>query len=130
LWIFERGADLVFTVEVLIYLVAGVAIVALYYRRKKVLDSLDEGAIPELDKTEFLKLRSLLATSYERTLYLGVSFFFLAYASARQNEVKLFAIILVVGIFVYNIFPRHKIMKLLTSSGVDPKSLKERGLRF
>ncbi|MGD2079789.1 MAG: hypothetical protein PVJ36_01490 [Nitrospirota bacterium] len=121
---------MVFTVEVLIYLVAGIAIIALYYKRKKGLDSLGEGAIPELDKNDFLTLRGLLASSYERTLYLGVAFLFLAYTAARQNEAKLFAIILVLGIFVYNIFPRNKIMKLLTSSGVDPKSLKERGLRF
>lgn len=119
-----------FTIEVLIYLIAGVAIIALYYTRKKSLESLDEGSIPELDKADFLKLKGLLATSYERMLYLGVAFLFLAYITTRQSEIKLFAIILVLGLFVYNIFPRNKIMKLLTSSGVDPKSLKERGLRL
>lgn len=121
---------MVFTVEVLIYLVAGIAIIALYYTRKKSLDNLEERSIPELDRTDFLKLKSLLATCYERTLYLGVAFLFLAYATARQSEVKLFAIIIILGTFVYNIFPRNKVMKLLTSSGVDPKSLKERGIRL
>ncbi|MEJ2181905.1 MAG: hypothetical protein P8Y66_00090 [Nitrospirota bacterium] len=119
-----------FTVEVLIYLVTGIVIIALYVSRRRVLSALREEAVPALDKAGFLALRSLLATSYERALYLGVSFLFLAYASARQSGIKMFAVLLVLGLFVYNIPPRNKIMKLLTSSGVDPKSLKERGVRL
>jgi hypothetical protein len=117
-----------FSVEFFIYLVAGVAILALYYVRRKGLDALKPESMPELDKLEFMEFKRLLATAYERTLYLGVSFLLLAYTTARASEIKSFAVILTVGLVLYNIPPRHKIMRILASAQVDLKSLKQRGI--
>jgi len=117
-----------FSVEFFIYLVAGVAILALYYVRRKGLGALKPESMPELDKPEFMEFKSLLATAYERTLYLGVSVLFLSYATARASEIKSIAVILTVGLVLYNIPPRHKIMRILASVEVDLKSLKQRGI--
>lgn len=121
---------MIFSVEFFIYLVAGIAVLVLYYLRRKGLQGLTLEAVPELDKEEFLKLHSLLATAYDRSLYLGVSFLVLAFAVARASDIKAFCIILTVGLFLFNIPPRHKAMKLLASAGVDSKSLKERGIQL
>lgn len=119
-----------FSVEFFIYLVAGIAILAFYYVRSKNLQTLTPEALPELDKAEFQEFKSLLATCYERTLYLGVSFLFLAYTAARSSQIKVFAILLTIGVFIYNIPPRHKAMKVLSSAGIDVKSLKQRGFNL
>lgn len=118
------------SIEFIVYLVAGVSIMVLYYIRKKGFDLLKPEVLPELDKSAFLDLKSVLASAYDRTLYLGVSFLFLAYTEATSSEIKLFAIILTVSLFIANIFPRHKAMKILTAAGVDISTLKERGVRF
>lgn len=116
------------SVEFFIYLVAGVAILALYYVRRKSLRGLGPESMPELDKPEFMEFKSLLATAYERTLYLGVSCLFLASVTARVSEAKTFALILTLGLVLYNIPPRHKIMKILSAAEVNLKSLKQRGI--
>jgi hypothetical protein len=117
-----------FSVEFFIYLAAGIAVLLLYYVRKKGLQALNPATMPELDKPEFLEFKSLLATAYERTLYLGVSVLFLAYVTVRLSEAKSFAVILTIGLVLYNIPPRHKIMKILAAAEVDLKSLKQRGI--
>lgn len=119
-----------FTPEVLIYLIAAVAIIALFYVRQKGLEAFMPESVPELDKKTVLELRSLLQTSYERTLYLGVSFLFLAYATARASEIKAFAVLLTLGLFIYNIPPRHKAMRIINSSGLELGEMKKRGIRF
>ncbi len=119
-----------FTLEVLIYLMTAVAIMALFYVRRRGLEALRPESVPELDKTTVLELRNLLRTAYERTLYLGVSFLFLAYAAARSSGIKAFAVLLTLGLFIYNIPPRHKAMRIINSSGLDLGEMKKRGIRL
>lgn len=118
------------SVEFFIYLVAGIVILLLYNKRRKGLNALRPESIPEIEKAVFLDLTRLLATCYERTLYLGVSVLFLAYTVARSSDIKSFCIFLTLGLFIYNIPPRNRVMRILDSSGVDLKFLKKKGIRF
>jgi hypothetical protein len=118
------------SVEFFIYLVAGVVILVLYNTRRKGLNALRPESVPEIEKATFLELTRLLATCYERTLYLGVSVLFLAYATARSNDVKAFGVLITLALFIYNIPPRNKAMRVLDSAGVSLQSLKERGISF
>lgn len=118
------------SVEFFIYLVAGTAILALYNARRKGLNALMPESIPEMEKADFLELTRLLATCYERTLYLGVSVLFIAYATARSSGIKAFFILLTLGLSIYNIPPRNKVMRILEASGISLQSLKEKGIRF
>jgi hypothetical protein len=121
---------MILSVEFFIYLVAGIVILVLYNKRRKGLNALNPESVPEMEKATFLELTRLLETSYQRTLYLGVSVLFLAYATARSSDIKAFCILLTLGLFIYNIPPRNKVMRVLDSSGIDLKSFKERGIRF
>ncbi len=121
-----------FELEGFIYLFAGVIIIFLYFIRKKGISRLKPDVIPELDKGAFFDFKSLLETSYERTLYLGIAFLFLAYVTLTglSLDIKVFCILVIIFLFIYNILPRNKVMKILISSGISMKSIKKRGVRL
>jgi hypothetical protein len=121
-----------FTLEGFIYLFAGLIILFLYFIRKKGGSSLSPDIMPELDKESFLKLKGLLETCYERTLYLGIAFLFLAYVTFSNSNLDLraFCFFVIIALFVYNIPPRNKAMKILISSGISLKTLKSKGVRL
>jgi hypothetical protein len=121
-----------FQLEGFVYLFAGLVIIFLYFIKKKGISVLSHDIIPEFDEGAFLDFKSLLETSYERTLYLGIAFLFLAYVtfSNLSFDIKAFCILAVIGVFIYNIPPRNKAMKILISSGISLKTIKSRGVRL
>lgn len=64
--------------------------------------------------------------------YLGVLFFSLAVSSMPGGSTVsvIFFMVLIVLLFLTNIPPRHKIMKLLEENGISVQELKHRGIRF
>lgn len=124
--------SMTFAFEGFIYLFTGLIIILLYLIKKKEIPGLSHDIIPELDKETFLDFKRLLETSYERTLYLGVAFLFLAYVtfSNLSFDIKAFCILAVIGLFIYNIPPRNRTMKILVSSGISLKTIKSRGVRL
>lgn len=123
---------MVFDIETIIYLLAGIIIIGLYIKRQKKWEKLNEDVIPEIDKKVFYELKGLLKISYQRGLYLGFSFLYLAYVTFMRGmpQAKMFAIILTLGLFLYNIPPRNKVMKILTATEIDVKTLSQRGMKL
>ncbi|NOZ68705.1 MAG: hypothetical protein GXP46_05565 [Deferribacteres bacterium] len=121
-----------YNLEGYIYLFTGVVIFLIYAVRKRGLSGIGPHTIPELDQESFTALKKLLDTAYERTLYLGTAFLFLAYVtlSGWGFETKFLFIAATIGIFLYNVPPRNRVMKLLMFNGVSWKAVKERGIRF
>ena len=78
----------------------------------------------------FAELKALLKTAYERMLYMGVLFFPLAWATYRGGGAvsRLFFLALIVLLFISNIPPRHKVMRLLERYGLSIKQLRESGI--
>jgi hypothetical protein len=116
----------------IIFAITGCAIIYLFQQKRKQLSSLKKSDLPELEAEDFAELQQLLKTAYERTLYMGVLFLLLA-ISARNGGEKISQIFfsILIGFFlVSNIFPRNKIMRLLESSGLNMKMLKERGIQL
>jgi hypothetical protein len=120
------------SLTVLIYLIAGLAIVYLFLTRRKKLGELSISDIPEMDDEGFRRLVILLKTAYERMFYLGVVFFPLAYASYSNSPLitKLFFLALILLLFFANIPPRNKIMRLLDDYGLTIEDLKARGINL
>ncbi|MBW1980107.1 MAG: hypothetical protein JRJ12_02710 [Deltaproteobacteria bacterium] len=120
------------SIETLAYLMAGIALGALYIKREKGLARLDFEMLPEIDKVSFEELKLLLKKSYQRTLYLSVSFLYLAFVTSfkRSPQAKTFGIILTIGLFLYNIPPRNRVMRMLTDLGIDRKVLEKRGVKL
>ena len=115
-----------------IYLFTGLIIFLIYALRKRGLSGLGPHVIPELDKKSFTVLKELLDTAYERTLYLGTAFLLLAYATLSGSglETRFLFIAVTIGIFIYNVPPRNKVMKILMFNGISYRTVKERGIRF
>ena len=122
-----------FRLEGYIYLAAGLIILCLSLMRRRTLSKLEHNLIPELDWEEFTTLKSLLETSHDRAIALGISFLALAYVTisgAGGTGTKILFMILTIGVFLSNIPPRNKIMAILISSGIDPKVIRDRGIRL
>ena len=118
--------------EFFIYLLAGLALLFLFFSRKAFLCNVMPDKIPILNDEAVKRLRALLTTAYGRTLYLAISFLLLSYSTAfhRQGAVKAFFMLTTVVLFFANIPPRHKIAKLLLAHGVTYRQLKQYGVRF
>jgi|Deesub1362B_J571_1020462.scaffolds.fasta_scaffold00226_19 hypothetical protein len=118
--------------ESIVYLVAGVVIILLFVKRRKVLAQLSPEDFPELEKPLFLELKRILDTSYERSLYLGYVFLILFFINITgwglQFKGGLFLLVLV--LFIFNIIPRNKIVRLLDAAGLELDILKKKGIRF
>ncbi len=114
----------------IIYTLTGAAIVYLFQQRRQQLSKIEPKTFPELDEKGYNELVQLLKTAYERTLYMGVLFFPLAWSARPHGEkiTQYFFFSLIVLLFFSNIFPRNAIMRLLEEYTLDRKSLKERGV--
>jgi hypothetical protein len=121
-----------FSLEGFIYLLTGFILIFLYIIKKKGISRMNPDMISELDEEAFFNLKSLLEASYNRTLYLGIAFLFLAYTTLTNSglDIKALCIFAIIGLFVYNIPPRNKAMKILISSGISLKTLKSKGVRL
>jgi len=111
---------------------AGIIIILLYIKQERGLLRLNHEMIPELNEETFNELKTLLRTLYQRTLYLGLAFLFLASLtiSKASFETRIFGLLVILVLFIYNIPPRNKVMKILMDSGVDLKDIKNRGIKF
>lgn len=120
------------TISALIYLLAGTAIVYLFQVRRRALSEFQRENFPGLDAEGFAELQILLKTAYERMLYLGVLFFPLAYSTFRghSSASKLFFMALIILLFLSNIPPRHKIMRLLEKYDLSLKELENLGIKL
>ncbi len=119
-------------IEGIVYAIAGLAIIVLFRKKHKSLSHLKMSDIPELPEKAFLQFKELLNTAYERLLYLGIAFLLLSYAAlfGRGYNTKIVFIIFIIGLFIYNIPPRNKIMKLLDYYDIDYRELKKRSIRL
>ncbi len=115
-----------------LFLLMGVVMAGLYVSRERGLRRLGPEVVPEVDGDTFSRLRELLQTAYQRTLYLGVAFFYLAFVSLcnRSQQARWFGLILAAFLFFYNIPPRNRIMKILTEAGLDRGELARRGINL
>jgi len=118
------------SISAFVYFFAGLAIVYLFQIRRQRVSELSLQDFPEMDDEGFHELIILLKTAYERMLYMGVVFFPLAYTSYVNGALisKLVFAILLVLLFLSNIPPRNKIMRLLKRYELSPQDLKERNI--
>jgi hypothetical protein len=118
------------SVSALIYLVAGLAVIYLFQERRRELGSLSRDRIPELDDADFATLTILLKTAYERMLYLGVLFLPLAWStySGSDRVSTLFFLLLIGLLFLSNIGPRNRIMRMLDRYNLSIPDLRQRGI--
>ncbi len=114
----------------IIYTLTGMAVIYLFQQRRKQLSTIRHDDFPELDSEGYRQLIQLLKTAYERTLYLGVLFFPLAWSARPDGEkiTQYFFFSLIILLFLSNIFPRNAIMRLLEKYSLERESLKERGI--
>lgn len=114
----------------ILYALAGTAIVYLFQQRRQQLSRINKEMFPEFSEEQYQQLITLLKTAYERTLYLGVLFFPLAWAARPDGATvtQYFFLSLIALLFLSNIIPRNKIMKLLAAHDLKPKDLRERGI--
>lgn len=115
----------------LIYLLAGSAIVYLFQVRRKQLSLLGQNNLPGMDEEGIRELRTLLKTAHERTLYMGVAFFPLAFTTYQEGATvsKIFFAALIFLLFLSNISPRNRIMRLLDRYGLSIEDLRQQGIR-
>jgi hypothetical protein len=104
----------------------------LYVSRSKGIETLSPDRLPELGNESFNELKSVLKDVYKRTLYLAVAFLYLAYMTiaVRPQAARIFGMTLVVALLIYSIPPRNRVMKILTSSGLDRETIRKRGLKL
>ena len=116
----------------LFYLLAGIGILYLFRERRKAVALMHHTHLPELSETDFSDLKILLKTAYERMLYLGVLFFPLAYSTFHggDNVSSIFFLLLIALLFISNLVPRHKIMKLLKENNLSIIDLKQKGIKL
>lgn len=114
------------------YALIGAAVVYLFQVRRMAMRRLRADDFPELSSSSFEEFVLLLKTAYERTLYLGVLFFPLAWTTRAGGEkvMQLFFLVLIALMLVANIIPRNRIMRLLEKNGLSMKTLKERGVHL
>lgn len=116
----------------IIYFIVGLAIIYLFQIRRKSLSALRREDFREMEEADFEELKVLLKTAYERMLYLGVVFFPLAYTSFVNgaNISKLVFLVLIALLFLSNIPPRNKIMRLLERYELSMSFLRDRNIRL
>ncbi len=120
------------TLTGLIYLMIGASLIYLFQVRRKRLGELTPQDFPYLDESTFNELKILLKTAYERILYLGVLFVPLAMSSfgGANNVSRLFFLVLIILLFLSNIPPRNRIMRLLEENNISYGDLKKQGIRL
>ncbi len=119
-------------VEGLIYFITGLIITTLYLKKKRDLSKLTPENLPEMEKGNFFIFKSLLSSVYDRSLLLGGYFLFFSImifiGFGHFNRVVFF--IALVGLFIYNVLPRNKVMQVIEASGLSMDVLKKRGIRL
>ena len=115
----------------ILYLLVGAAIIYLFQQRRSQLASLTPDKVPELDEEGLAELRLLMKTAYERMLYMGVLFLPLAISTMRgsSNVSRLFFLLLIGLLFLSNIPPRNKIIRLLERYNLTVPDLQDRGIK-
>ncbi len=116
----------------LLFLMTGAAIIYLFQVRRKQLRYLTPEQLAELEEQDFDQLKVLLKTAYERMLYMGVLFLPLAFSSIHDGSKvsKLFFLLLITLLFLSNIPPRNRIIRLLEQYGLSVNDLRTRGIRI
>ncbi len=119
-------------ITALFYLMAGIGILYLFRKRRKAVALMHHTQLPELSESDFSDLKILLKTAYERMLYLGVLFFPLAYSTFHGGDKisSIFFLLLIALLFISNIVPRHKIIKLLKKNNLSIIDLKQKGIKL
>lgn len=113
----------------ILYALTGAAVIYLFQQRRQQLGKMKQEDFPELDEKSYQQLIILLKTAYERTLYMGILFFPLAWAARPQGAkiTQYFFLSLIILLFISNILPRNKVMKLLEEHNLEMKALRARG---
>ncbi len=111
----------------------GAVIVYLFQQRRKQLREITADDFPEFDSKSYNQFIILLKTAYERTLYLGVAFFPLAWSARLDGNsggkiTQYFFLSVIALLFLSNIFPRNAVMRLLAEHGLDMEAIRKRGI--
>lgn len=116
----------------LLFFMTGAAIIYLFQVRRKQLVNLEREQLAEIELEDFDQLKLLLKTAYERMLYTGVLFLPLAFSSIHDGSQvsKLFFLVLIALLFLSNIPPRNRIIRLLDHYGLSVKDLRDRGIKI
>ncbi len=116
----------------LFYFAVGCSFIYFFQKRRKGVASIGNDLLPELSNKDLKDLKILLKTAYERMLYLGVLFIPLAFSTFQGGDrvSSIFFLLLIGLLFISNIMPRHKIVKLLENNGLSLNVLQERGIKL
>jgi hypothetical protein len=119
-------------VQPLIYMAAGLILLALYWSRNKGYARLQPDLLPYLSSADFAALKTALHQSIERMLFLALAFLFLAAVIVADwhEDFRMFAVLVVAIVFCLNIGPRHRLGKIVFHAGLDPAELKKHGIRL
>jgi len=119
-------------IKPLVYLAAGLILLALYWSRKQSYERLRPELLPQLSSTEFGALQRTMYQSVERMLLLALAFIFLSAVifAGWHDDFRLFAVLVVAITFVLNIGPRHRLGKIVFNAGIDSADLKKHGIRL
>ncbi len=114
----------------IIYALVGCAIIYLFQQRRRQLALIRNDMFPEFDEESYKQFVLLLKMAYERTLYMGVLFFPLAWATRSEGSQtsQLFFLVLIAFLFISNIIPRHKVLKLIEENELTVEELRKRGV--
>jgi len=116
----------------IVYLVLGIGLVSLFRLRRAQLRRLRPEDLDGLPDEAFAELLVLLKTAYDRTLYMGVLFFPLGgFTLAGPDPVsRLFFLALIFFLFLANIPPRHRAVRLLEAHRLGLDDLHRLGIRL
>ncbi|PID55603.1 hypothetical protein CSB45_15195 [candidate division KSB3 bacterium] len=115
----------------ILYALVGCAIVYFFQHRRRQLAEMKAEDFPELAGEDYEQFILLLKTAYERTLYMGVLFFPMAWAARNEGgseTSQLFFLLLIVCLAISNTVPRYKIMRLLEENNISIEEVRRRGV--
>ncbi len=115
----------------ILYALVGCAIVYFFQHRRRQLAVMKAEDFPELAEQDYEQFILLLKTAYERTLYMGVLFFPMAWAARNEGgsqTSQLFFLLLIVCLAISNTVPRYKIMRLLEENNISIEEVRRRGV--
>ncbi len=121
-----------FSLEILAEMIAGLGLLVLHRSRKENLRKLRREQFPELDPPAFFELLKELNTAYERLLYLAWAFLATAGIGITRQPftLKLLGYGTILFLFLSNLIPRNRIMRILHAHEIHRTTLLERGIRL
>ncbi len=121
-----------FSISSILYALVGCAIIYLFQQRRCQLSKIRNDMFPEFNEENYKQFILLLKMAYERTLYMGVLFFPLAWTSRSggSQASQLFFLLLIFFLFISNIIPRHKVLKLIEENQLTVEELRKRGINL